>query len=75
MCLGKETLMQQGRGGMGSHKHGVSGRGGPSPKAKVNAARAANVELSKEQQQAARRKSAGIVHSSVSEALRAQKRF
>lgn len=25
---------QQGRGGMGSHKHGVSGKSGPSPKTK-----------------------------------------
>lgn len=26
--------MAQGRGGMGSHKHGTSGRSGPSPKTK-----------------------------------------
>lgn len=27
--------MQQGRGGMGSHKHGISGYGGPSPRLKM----------------------------------------
>jgi hypothetical protein len=26
--------MQTGRGGMGSHKHGISGHAGPSPRAK-----------------------------------------
>jgi len=27
--------MQQGRGGMGSHKHGISGHSGPSPRTKL----------------------------------------
>lgn len=27
--------MQQGRGGMGSHKHGISGYSGPSPRFKM----------------------------------------
>ena len=28
--------MQQGRGGMGSHKHGVSGRATPSPRLRLS---------------------------------------
>jgi len=42
---------QQGRGGMGSHKHGVSGRSGPSPRAKLSRARDANAEPLKSQEQ------------------------
>lgn len=67
--------MQQSRGGLGSRKHGISGRGGPSPKAKQNHTRAANEEIAATQQQKARRKSAGVTHSSVADALRAQKRY
>lgn len=33
---------QQGRGGIGSHKHGVSGRSGPSPRTKFMTALDAN---------------------------------
>lgn len=40
--------MQQARGGMGNHKHGVSGRGGPSPKTKFMTAFEAN-RLAREQ--------------------------
>ncbi len=49
--------MQQGRGGMGSRKHGRSGQGGPSPKQKFGVALAANEEI-RRQQEARRRKQA-----------------
>lgn len=41
--------MQAARGGMGSHKHGTSGRGGPSPGAKQARARDANRIAEEEQ--------------------------
>lgn len=37
--------MDKGRGGMGSHKHGISGHSGPSPRAKLMTALDANREL------------------------------
>ena len=39
-----ERTMSWGRGGMGMSKHGKSGRGGPSPKAKFHRALDANKE-------------------------------
>lgn len=66
--------MQQARGGMGSRKHGVSGCGGPSPKAKINRARDANAERDEAASRKVRKKSAGIVHGSVSDAVKHQKR-
>ncbi len=41
--------MHQGRGGMGSHKHGVSGRGGAPPGLKQRLAREQNQRLSERQ--------------------------
>lgn len=38
-------MAQQGRAGMGTHKHGTSGRGAPSPRAKLMRALDANERL------------------------------
>ncbi len=47
--------MHQGRGGMGSHKHGVSGRGGLPPGLKQRLAREQN-QRSKERAQTRKRR-------------------
>ena len=47
--------MHQGRGGMGSHKHGVSGRGGSPPGLKQRLAREQN-QRSKERAQMRKRR-------------------
>ena len=47
--------MRQGRGGLGSHKHGVSGRGGAPPGMKQRLAREQN-QRSKEQAQTRKRR-------------------
>lgn len=60
---------QTGRGGMGSHKHGTSGRGGPSPRTKQNAARDNNRELALLAAQRAKRRAVESCES-ISEALR-----
>ncbi len=49
--------MHQGRGGMGSHKHGVSGRGGPSPGLKQRLAREQNRRLKEREEVRKRRRS------------------
>ena len=66
--------MQQGRGGMGSRKHGRSGRGGPSPKQKLNVAREANQELAERQAAERKRREAGLQFDSVSDAFRSTKK-
>lgn len=75
LCRKGGVAMQQSRGGLGSRKHGISGRGGPSPKAKQNKTREANTELEATQKKKAKRKSAGVVHTSVADALKAQRRY
>lgn len=57
--------MQSGRGGMGSHKHGTSGRAGPAPGAKQDRAREAN-RLAEEER---RKRPRPRMHGSVREAL------
>ena len=47
--------MHQGRGGMGSHKHGASGRGGSPPGLKQRLAREQNKRL-KEREEARKRR-------------------
>ncbi len=42
-------VVQTGRGGMGNHKHGVSGKGGPSPKTKFMTCFDANREAQRNQ--------------------------
>ncbi len=48
--------MQQGRGGMGSHKHGISGHSGPSPRFKFMRTFEANREREAETRAIRRRK-------------------
>jgi len=62
--------MQQGRGGMGSRKHGTSGHSGKPPRFKQNAVREANRELTVQQKAQQKRKSVGLNSSSVAEAMR-----
>jgi len=57
--------MQTGRGGMGSHKHGIAGHSGPSPRFKMNWARDDNNYRRKW-----RRKKTPLKFKSVREALR-----
>jgi hypothetical protein len=61
------TERQQGRGGMGSHKHGISGHGGPSPKSKLMRALDANRE------EAARPKRRTRTYQSVADLMRQEK--
>lgn len=61
--------MQQGRGGMGSHKHGISGRGGPSPGTKQWNTRRANRELLKQQEIRRKHSAARRMFNTVKEAL------
>lgn len=60
--------MQQGRGGMGSRKHGKSGRSGPGPKTKFMTAFDANRENE------ARKKPKKKMYDSIQEALAAEGR-
>jgi hypothetical protein len=48
--------MQHGRGGMGVHKHGVSGHGGKPPKAKMRAMLQANKQLDEQEKIRAQKK-------------------
>ena len=57
--------MQQGRGGMGSHKHGVSGHSGPSPRAKLMAA------LYDNRERATRKRVKPTMYETMEEAMRA----
>jgi hypothetical protein len=59
-----QTLMHQDRGGMGSHKHGVSGRPGPRPALKRFLAEFFNEEDKR------RTKRRSKMYSSLREALR-----
>ncbi len=54
--------MHQGRGGMGSHKHGVSGRGGSPPGLKQRLAREQN-QRQDEQQETRKRRRQGMCNS------------
>ncbi len=54
--------MHQGRGGMGSHKHGVSGRGGSPPGLKQRLAREQN-QRQDEQQETRKRRRQGMYNS------------
>lgn len=65
----RDMSNQAGRGGMGSHKHGTSGRGGPSPRAKQNAARDNNAELALLAAQRAKRRAVDS-YESISDALK-----
>jgi hypothetical protein len=64
---------QSGRGGMGSHKHGISGHSGPSPKTKHNWARDASQEIHRRQKRAAKRRAVDL-YPSVSDALASRRR-
>ena len=60
----ERAVMHQGRGGMGSHKHGVSGRPGPRPALKRFLAEFLNEEAKR------RTKRRSKMYSSLREALR-----
>ena len=59
-----------GRSGMGSHKHGVSGHSGPSPRAKLMMAMGAN-RLA--EQQMALKKRTAPAYATVRDALKGRK--
>jgi len=63
---------QQGCGGMGSHKHGVSGVCGPSPKKKFAMMLLANQEI-KEKEKTRKMRSGGQKFNSVSELMEAHR--
>ena len=58
-------MMQQGRGGMGNHKHAISGHSGPNPKAKFMRALDANRMTEAEKQ----RKPKNPVYQTIGELL------
>ena len=61
--------MQQGRGGMGMHKHGVSGKPGRSPRYKFMQTLEANRRLSQKPKRSA------LTARTVAEAIRHSKEF
>jgi len=65
--------MPVGRGGMGSHKHGVSGHNGPSPRQKQNLSRDANREMELEREQKRKRENANPKFGSMQELLASRK--
>jgi hypothetical protein len=62
--------MQQGRGGMGSHKHGVSGHASQSPRLRLMKKLA--VERGEDQGRSARPK--GLQFDTVQEAMKAERK-
>jgi len=61
----ERTVMQQGRGGMGSHKHGVSGHAPRSPRYKLRQ----TLEDNKRRAEACKRKPRSQMVSTVAELL------
>lgn len=64
---------QSGRGGMGSHKHGTSGRPGPSPRYKLGRTLEANKDIADKAKREENVRKSGMVES-VREAFRGRKK-
>lgn len=66
--------MQTGRGGMGSHKHFFSGRGGPSPGTKMGITRDMNRRLDEQARLRKGRSKLNRQYGSVGELMRSERK-